>query len=570
MIRRSGHKIIIIRINGSDITTHTKRKPAMADVVETLGFGEPQLAENQEIEHISYGEKLRNSCGGMCIGFLLFFGSLGLAGWNEYRNVASMKSINEAKDIYKEASCSPIKSELDGELVHVTCPLSNFQVLGRNDPVLQGIPEMERAGLALDSYMEIYQWDESTSTHTKQNSVGGGSHTVTTYTYNRKWWVAMPQPVSTFFKLGESCQTQNKGYACLNWNPAFESWWSLSGYSLGSSNIETSKNVKAGDYVVPDSVLAHMGTSKVLTPACGSSSNSLSTSAPTTIVPGATTPSPTNNSNTRRELQSSTVATQTSTSGYSTASSTALVCSPGGASLKGSKMVWQKQDSNSRIIDYLTRSYSLRTADTVSMLAKQQGDTFVFWESTYDEDYGLFEFVDGNLTATEMLQQEEAERLGLTWVLRLLTLLVCIVGLVLITAPLTEIPDIIPFVGPWVGDLIGHALWVVDCLLGCCCWSIVVSLAWIVYRPNVAIALLCISGGMCALGGFFAYANHKKKRAGNNPGSGKVAEEEDIEVAEEYTPETSKEYATAEPEATIPEKDEVTDDNTEADMPKKE
>jgi hypothetical protein len=137
----------------------------------------------------------------------------------------------------------------------------------------------------------------------------------------------------------------------------------------------------------------------------------------------------------------------------------------------------------------------------------------------------------------------------------------------MITAPLTEIPDIIPVWAP--GDLIGYALWVVDCMLGCCCWSVVVSLAWIVYRPNVAIALLCVSGGLCALGGFLTYFNHKKRRAGNFPSSGKVAEEEDmIEVAAEYTPEAMAD--TAEPDASIPENDEVTEDYNEAALPKKE
>jgi hypothetical protein len=222
------------------------------------------------------------------------------------------------------------------------------------------------------------------------NSVGGGTTQVTTYTYNRKWTVTVPQAVNSFFKQGESCKTQNNGYACVNWNPMSESWWSLYGYILGSSNVETAKNVRAGDYVVPHSQLAQLGTSKVLTPACASSSSSSSTPAPTIAPSDVTTTFFANSSNTRRELQFS---------------STALVCSLGGASLQGSKMVWQQQDSNSQVVDYLTRSYSLRTADVVSILAKQKGDTFVFWESAYDDDYGLFNFVDGNLTAAEMLDQ---------------------------------------------------------------------------------------------------------------------------------------------------------------------
>jgi hypothetical protein len=89
------------------------------------------------------------------------------------------------------------------------------------------------------------------------------------------------------------------------------------------------------------------------------------------------------------------------------------------------------------MVDYMTRSYSLRTAIVVSILAKQKGDTFVFWESAYDDDYGLLNLVDGNLTTAEMLDQEEAELVGVTWVLRFLSLLICVVGLVMTTSPLT-------------------------------------------------------------------------------------------------------------------------------------
>ena len=673
----------------------------MVDFEKMLGFGgqAQRLAEHQELEHLSSGTKLSNSCCGMVFGFLFFFGGLGIAGWNEYRNVANIKTIRAARDEYKEGTCSPIMSELEGELVHVTCPISNLQVLGQDDPVMQGIPQDQRIGLSLASYMEVYQWQERSSTTTKNDNVGGGTTKVTTYTYDRVWSFVTPAAVNQFFNQGASCQTANAGNTCLNWNPTLsEPWWSSSGYSLGTKTLDTSKDVQAGDYIIPPMVLSRLGDPEVLTPACNSSMDTStpapipSTSTMTTEPPSATdtvnatnnvnatvngydtpngastnstsvtgtatgvdesdplpsttsneteapvgdaippvevdgnettatemsangssnifdqgpgdtdevdtdegdqteeppqpptanpmqedqptasptinetsivetpieedqpTASPTMNENTTvsgpmnenqptDEAGAGSVTRPTTTrtlqsSSSSSSSSNRLSCAPGNASLKGTKLYWQQKDSNNVTVDYLTRSYTVMKADTVSILAEQRGNSFVLWESHYDDDYGIFLFADGNQTATEMIDDQERSNVGLTWFLRFFTLVLTILGLVMITAPLTEIPDIVPVIGPWIGDLIGYILWAVNCCLGCCCWAFVVSLSWIAYRPIVGIPLLVASCALCAAGGYAANVNHNNKKKQQSSaadfGGNKGDEEEDVETVEKF------------------------------------
>ena len=82
----------------------------------------------------------------------------------------------------------------------------------------------------------------------------------------------------------------------------------------------------------------------------------------------------------------------------------------------------------------------------------------------------------------------------------------------MITAPLATVPDIIPCLGPTLGDLIGSVLWAVDCMLGCCCWSVVTAIAWVTYRPVIGISLLCASCLLFAGGGYLAHQNHKIKQ----------------------------------------------------------
>jgi len=475
-----------------------------------FGFREP-----------SYGEKLSGAMCGLCLGLVLFWGGLGTAAWNEYDFVAKQQTLEAGQKALKQANCtSNMDPSLEGQLVHVSCPISNLGVLGQGDPVLQGIADADRTGLYVESFMQVYGWIEHSYSETTK--VSGGSTRVTTYTYytyDRQWGTFTPEFVGNFSKQGETCKAENYGNQCVNWDPKVaEPWWNSSSYELGTAQIDISKNVKVGNYTLPESAITTIGSPKVLEPKC--------------------------------------------------ANMTDMSCAPGTAKLDANThLVWQQKDSDGNMVDYLQRTYTIYSADAVSILAQQSGDTFVAWESPYDETYDIFIFTEGTSAAADMFLNAQAENLGVVWFLRFFTLMIVIVGLVMVTVPLTVVPDIIPCIGPYIGDLFGYVLWAVDCCFGCCCWSFVVAIAWLWYRPKIGIPLLIVSILLCLGGSYVAYLQKGKGRptaaaaatAGGDDPDKKVEEdlevaaaasgggddpdkkvEEDLEVAEEYDPAEGK------------------------------
>ena len=69
------------------------------------------------------------------------------------------------------------------------------------------------------------------------------------------------------------------------------------------------------------------------------------------------------------------------------------------------------------------------------------------------------------------------------------------VGLQLLTGPLTIFPDIIPFVGPCIGDLMGAALCCVTLMVSLASSLFVGAIAWIFVRPLLSLTLIvfCIA-----------------------------------------------------------------------------
>lgn len=74
--------------------------------------------------------------------------------------------------------------------------------------------------------------------------------------------------------------------------------------------------------------------------------------------------------------------------------------------------------------------------------------------------------------------------------LRFIGWLLTWVGLQLLTGPLTIFPDIVPFVGPCIGDLMGAALCCVTLMVSLASSLFVGAVAWIFVRPVLSLTLL--------------------------------------------------------------------------------
>jgi Transmembrane protein 43 len=96
--------------------------------------------------------------------------------------------------------------------------------------------------------------------------------------------------------------------------------------------------------------------------------------------------------------------------------------------------------------------------------------------------------VPGVKSAAEMFKAAEDENRVLTWVLRLVGAAVMFFGFVLILSPLVVVADVVPF----VGSILGAGAALVALVLTIALGSAIIALAWLWYRPLLAIGALVI------------------------------------------------------------------------------
>jgi len=135
----------------------------------------------------SWFGRMGNSCMGMVIGLLLFFGSFVVLFWNEGQTDFSQV----AKSAIEISAESPGNTPI-GKLVSSTGEISSDATLGDEYGVKSG------DYIALKRVAEMFAWTQVESSKTEKN-LGGSETTTTTYTY-KKEWTEEPKNSSDFKK----------------------------------------------------------------------------------------------------------------------------------------------------------------------------------------------------------------------------------------------------------------------------------------------------------------------------------------------------------------------------------
>ncbi len=128
----------------------------------------------------SYGNRIGQSFGGVVIGGILFLVSFPLLFWNEGRAVRTYQALKEGAGAVVSVPAAPVDPAHEGRLVHVTGRAETLETI--SDPVFG----VSAAALKLRRAVEMFQWVEKKSSHTR-TKLGGGEETVTTYTYEKTW-----------------------------------------------------------------------------------------------------------------------------------------------------------------------------------------------------------------------------------------------------------------------------------------------------------------------------------------------------------------------------------------------
>lgn len=281
--------------------------------------------------------------------------------------------------------------------------------------------------IKLDRKVEYYQWVEH-SQRKKRDKVGGGEETITTYTYEQEW-VKKPVNSSNF-----------KESRYRNANRVL---------SQVEERNEMAQHVTFGAYTLPESLVG-----------------SISGSEPVEV---RMTEEQRFTWNERLHMLRPKVNTETSLV-HTSANTVYLGLSPNSPQVGDVRVTFTK----------------VPPAD-ISLIAQVDGSTFKAYRAKNGQSFSRVQM--GTVGADEMILQARSENNMLTWVLRLVGVLLIVIGLKGMFGLLPMLFKVLPFLGSIVDAGVGLVSWIFGLA-----WSfIIIAIAWLVFRPIIGISLLVLA-----------------------------------------------------------------------------
>ncbi|SFV50583.1 hypothetical protein MNB_SM-7-1128 [hydrothermal vent metagenome] len=127
-----------------------------------------------------FGQNLGSSFMGMLFGLVLLIGSIVLIWWNESQSVSTADALKEMRDSIVKLEAPKVNPSNDGKAVWI------YGELIPKNKLIDDALGISTDALVMQRVVKMYQWEESKESHT-ENKIGGGSQTVTTYTYQKVW-----------------------------------------------------------------------------------------------------------------------------------------------------------------------------------------------------------------------------------------------------------------------------------------------------------------------------------------------------------------------------------------------
>ena len=141
----------------------------------------------------------------------------------------------------------------------------------------------------------------------------------------------------------------------------------------------------------------------------------------------------------------------------------------------------------------------------ISIVAKQRGDTFVAYLAKTKKKVDLIQ--DGVVDCAEMFEDARDANTLFTWLVRLGGLLIMYIGLSMVLKPLSVLGDVLPI----LGTVIGWGAGLVAGVVAFVCALVTIAVAWIFYRPVLAVLLLVAAGALV----FLVWKKKQSKKVAN-------------------------------------------------------
>jgi hypothetical protein len=133
-----------------------------------------------EVTGQSWFSRLFDSIKSVLLGIVLFVVAFPVLFWNEGRAVRTAKSLAEGASAVASVSADTVNAANEGKLVHLTGEATTAETL--SDPEFG----VSAPAIKLKRQVEMYQWEEQKKSQSR-TKLGGGTETVTTYTYKQAW-----------------------------------------------------------------------------------------------------------------------------------------------------------------------------------------------------------------------------------------------------------------------------------------------------------------------------------------------------------------------------------------------
>lgn len=284
--------------------------------------------------------------------------------------------------------------------------------------------------IRLERQVEFYQWVEQSHSE-KRKKLGGGEETVTTYSYEPQW---VDSPV-------DSAKFKDPDAKRINRNSVL-------------ANLENFKaqagNVKLGAYRLPDFMIDS--------------------------IKGATPLNVTLSDETLVSLNKS----------VNQAKSGSMATGQSMVHVSGNTVILGRSPATPKIGDVRITIQETR-AGMVSILGKSVGDTFEKYRAENGNGVGML--VMGTHSIDNMYGDAHSSNSMMTWIVRFAGAFLVIFGLGRIVAPLAVFASVIPL----LGSIVGAGTGIVSVLLGAGWSLLVISTAWLRFRPVVGLAMISVS-----------------------------------------------------------------------------
>ncbi|MBP5320003.1 MAG: TMEM43 family protein [Kiritimatiellae bacterium] len=388
----------------------------------------------------SWGSRLGSSFKGMLAGLIMFIAGFPLLFWNEGNAVKTARALTEGSKSVISIDAAQLDPANEGKLIHLSGMAKTEDLLKDADFAIE-----QKGGIRLVRQVEMYQWQENVKTSEKKK-VGGGTETVKTYTY-AKTWSSAPIASEGFKESGHD----NPGAFPFEGSEQYAQTVMVGAFTLTENQIKRIGKSQPftfpEGYKVPETVKGVLQNNVIYIPA----------------------------------IKAKTVVTPAPAAGASLAQAVANTASNAVAQVAGAAAAYNPAAPS---IGDLRVTFSVVLPHEISVVACQKGSSFVPFTASNGKVISLQS--DEPRTAEQMFESAKKANAMLTWILRLVGFLVMYGGLKAILKPIETLGDVLPFLGTILG--IGTSL--VAGVVALVCALVTIAVAWLAYRPLVAVPLL--------------------------------------------------------------------------------